>query len=155
MKEIKTVDIDIFKSNGWDVWNKNFCRYYDIDGNTHYCKTTDPIIKERNLMAWTKGKTIIKSNTGNIWINVEDRTDDMISVMKNTVVLKDTTGEYKRFNINDPIIEELDLHGPNKGRKGLFNHLNEKKYKCDWCDVITTKGNIIRWHNDNCKYKKS
>lgn len=29
----------------------------------------------------------------------------------------------------------------------------EKKYKCLYCDVITTKSNLKRWHNDNCKRK--
>lgn len=30
----------------------------------------------------------------------------------------------------------------------------EQKFKCEWCDVITTKGNLSRWHNQNCKHKK-
>lgn len=31
----------------------------------------------------------------------------------------------------------------------------EKKYKCDYCPIITTKGNLTRWHNENCKHKKN
>lgn len=30
----------------------------------------------------------------------------------------------------------------------------EQKFKCYYCDVITTKGNLKRWHNDNCKQKR-
>lgn len=30
----------------------------------------------------------------------------------------------------------------------------EHKLKCDYCDVVTTKGNLKRWHNDNCKQKR-
>ena len=30
----------------------------------------------------------------------------------------------------------------------------EKKFKCDHCDMVTTKSNLKRWHNDNCKHKK-
>jgi len=30
----------------------------------------------------------------------------------------------------------------------------QTKFKCKYCDMITTKGNINRWHNENCKYKK-
>lgn len=29
----------------------------------------------------------------------------------------------------------------------------EKKYKCEYCDIETTKGNLSRWHNENCKFK--
>jgi hypothetical protein len=29
----------------------------------------------------------------------------------------------------------------------------EKKYKCDYCDIITTASNLKRWHNENCKEK--
>ena len=29
-----------------------------------------------------------------------------------------------------------------------------KKIKCKYCDVMTTPGNIKRWHDENCKRKK-
>lgn len=29
----------------------------------------------------------------------------------------------------------------------------ESKYKCDYCDVVTTKSNLKRWHNEKCKRK--
>lgn len=29
----------------------------------------------------------------------------------------------------------------------------ENKFKCEYCDVVTTKSNLTRWHNDNCKRK--
>ena len=31
----------------------------------------------------------------------------------------------------------------------------EAKYKCEYCDVITVKGNLARWHNDKCKRKNN
>jgi hypothetical protein len=30
----------------------------------------------------------------------------------------------------------------------------EQKFKCNYCDVVTIKGNLKRWHNDNCKQKR-
>jgi len=27
----------------------------------------------------------------------------------------------------------------------------EQKHKCLYCEVITTKSNLKRWHNENCK----
>jgi NUMOD3 motif len=31
--------------------------------------------------------------------------------------------------------------------------LNQPRYKCVHCDVITIKGNLVRWHNDMCRNK--
>jgi hypothetical protein len=33
--------------------------------------------------------------------------------------------------------------------------LNQPRYKCIHCDVITTPGNLTRWHNDKCKHKEA
>lgn len=30
----------------------------------------------------------------------------------------------------------------------------EGKHKCDYCEVVTTKGNLKRWHNEKCKKKR-
>jgi hypothetical protein len=29
----------------------------------------------------------------------------------------------------------------------------EIKYKCEYCEIITTPSNLTRWHNENCKRK--
>jgi len=29
----------------------------------------------------------------------------------------------------------------------------EQKFKCDHCEVVTTKSNLSRWHNDKCKHR--
>lgn len=29
--------------------------------------------------------------------------------------------------------------------------LKRKKVKCNHCDIVATKQNIIKWHNDNCR----
>ena len=29
----------------------------------------------------------------------------------------------------------------------------EKKETCIYCGIVSTKGNVVRWHNDNCKRK--
>lgn len=31
----------------------------------------------------------------------------------------------------------------------------EQKFKCNYCSVVTTKSNLTRWHNENCKHKES
>jgi group I intron endonuclease len=42
---------------------------------------------------------------------------------------------------------------PNYQKQGCWDHINTLKFKCQYCDIITTKGNLIRWHNNNCKNK--
>jgi hypothetical protein len=31
--------------------------------------------------------------------------------------------------------------------------INQTKYKCLYCDVVTIPGNLARWHNNNCQNK--
>lgn len=48
-------------------------------------------------------------------------------------------------------ITKLGNLNPNYGKNGCWNHINKNKFKCLYCDVVTTIGNINRWHNDKCK----
>ena len=50
--------------------------------------------------------------------------------------------EFKLGNLN-----------PNFGKTGSWNHLNLSTYVCIHCGLASTKGNIVRWHNDKCKKK--
>lgn len=48
---------------------------------------------------------------------------------------------------------KLGNKNPNFNKIGCWDNVNKIKLKCQHCDVITTKGNIKRWHNENCKNK--
>ena len=40
-------------------------------------------------------------------------------------------------------------------KKDRHNHYGFRSLvKCDHCDMVAQKGLIVRWHNDNCKFKK-
>lgn len=41
----------------------------------------------------------------------------------------------------------------NFGKTGCFDHINKLKIKCSYCNIVTTKGNLSRWHNEKCKNK--
>lgn len=57
------------------------------------------------------------------------------------------TGDIIRVGRDDPRASSVDWVNPRK--------LNpEPKFKCDHCDVTTTRSNLKRWHNDNCKQRK-
>jgi hypothetical protein len=63
-------------------------------------------------------------------------------------------GESKVFteeHINNIRKSKLGSKNINYKNKKASKHLNELKYKCDYCDIITSKGNISRWHNSKCK----
>lgn len=47
---------------------------------------------------------------------------------------------------------KLGNKNPNFNNKLASKHLNEEKYKCNVCGIITNKGNIFRWHNEKCKH---
>lgn len=42
----------------------------------------------------------------------------------------------------------------NKGLPGTTTGKKLNTYKCLHCDVYTTGGNLVRWHNENCKLKE-
>jgi hypothetical protein len=50
---------------------------------------------------------------------------------------------------------KLGDKNPNYGKSGSFNHINMFKQPCKYCDIVTTSGNIKRWHDENCKHKPS
>ena len=68
-------------------------------------------------------------------VTAKDRDGNVLSVMKNDTRLLDGT-----------------LVGINRGKIGLFDHLNKKTYCCQHCGKDNlTKGNYERWHNSKCK----
>lgn len=50
-------------------------------------------------------------------------------------------------------LSKMGDKNPNYGNTGSFDHINKVMIKCRYCEIETTKGNIARWHNDNCKQK--
>lgn len=49
---------------------------------------------------------------------------------------------------------KIGRNNPNYGNKDSWNSANVKS-KCKYCSIVTTAGNIKRWHDDNCKNKDS
>lgn len=57
------------------------------------------------------------------------------------------SGEIIRVEKTDPRVGTSEWANPRT--------LNpEPKYKCKYCDVVTTSANLKRWHNDKCKQRK-
>lgn len=56
------------------------------------------------------------------------------------------TLEIIRVVIDDERVSSKDWVNPRKITP-------ERKYKCMYCDVVTTASNLKRWHNDKCKRK--
>jgi hypothetical protein len=71
----------------------------------------------------------------------------------------------KAWKTRAPVTEEtrnklklarVGKSSPNKGLAVGYNKGKKlKTYKCVYCNVETTGGNLNRWHNDNCKQKIS
>lgn len=157
-KELKQFPCELkveIEKLGWEHNTKKHCRYIDKNENAYFLKNDDPLIDKLNLKTWSTGKSVVKIDDKIFWVNKEDITEDMISISKNIVSVKDENGKTKRVSIDDPEYISGKLVGVNKGKQGLFSHINETKIKCIYCNLETTPGNIKRWHNENCKSKKS
>ena len=142
------------KALGWHHPTAGYCRYKDSCNNQYYFKTDDPKIKELGLIMWSTNKKVMKLKNNEheiIWIDSDKVTDDMISISKNFVSVKDANGKYLKVKNNDENYINGNFVGVNKGRTGLFDHINKNLKKCVHCGIKTTSGNISRWHNDKCK----
>lgn len=67
------------------------------------------------------------------------------------IVINTKTNETLSVLKNDPGLLTGLYAGINKGKKGLFDHLNNTIYECEHCSIKVTKGNYVRWHGDKCK----
>jgi len=134
--------------------------------------------EELDLMRKNKGKVCINNGSDNCYIEpdgelpngwhygktpdtVETRKKKSVSklgkpnlAVKNRVsVINKETGETMSLKKGDQRLVDSNYVGINKGKKGLAEHLNKNMHECVHCGIITTKGNIKRWHDDNCKKK--
>ena len=63
-------------------------------------------------------------------------------------------GKYESKDRNDKIRNNMSGElNPNYNNPKASAHLNRDRNSCPHCGIITTKGNLVRWHNDNCKHK--
>jgi hypothetical protein len=154
------VSLDVAKemvqTGQYEYWSKGYCKYIDSAGKYYWIKNTDPIIKKFNLTAWFKNKVVVKDKDGNIKsINNNDwkKSGEFVSIVKDTVTVKDVFGHYHRVSIADPRYTSGELVGVNSGRKGLTTHLNSIKKTCEHCSKQASLANYKRWHGTNCKHK--
>lgn len=67
--------------------------------------------------------------------------------------VKDQFGNSMQVSTQDPRYLSGEVKGVNAGKRGMFDHINKTSFKCIHCGIETTKGNIKRWHDDNCKHR--
>jgi hypothetical protein len=150
------VSKEMVQTGQYEYWSKGYCKYIDSAGKYYWIKNTDPIIKKFNLTAWFKNKVVVKDKDGNIKsINNNDwkKSGEFVSIVKDTVTVKDVFGHYHRVSITDPRYTSGELVGVNSGRKGLTTHLNSIKKTCEHCSKQASLANYKRWHGANCKHK--
>lgn len=68
---------------------------------------------------------------------------------KDMVMLQSTiSGEIIRVERSDPRLDSGEWVNPRKIKP-------EAKHACAYCGMMTTRANLKRWHNDNCKHKET
>lgn len=130
---------------------KYLSELYSGSGNNFYGKTHSEETKRR-LSEIHSGKTY--------------KSDEQIKKWIETVAKKSKTKEHrekisrKGFVVLQHIVTKEIVRVPYSDyRLNCDDWVNprkitpEKKYKCLFCDIITTPSNLKRWHNDNCKRK--
>jgi group I intron endonuclease len=60
-------------------------------------------------------------------------------------------GNHTNISKEKLSIAKTGINNPNYKNPNASKHLHTKNYKCEYCDIITTKGNYVRWHGSNCK----
>lgn len=151
-KDISIELLEYMKIHGWQPWSKGMMRYKDSNGNDYYLNNKDPKILELQLSPWTKGMKVMKNSKGDtIWIAKNQVTEDLSSIVKDTITVKDSVGNFLRVHKTDSRYLSGELVGVNRGKSGLSAHLNNKDHICPHCRIKTTLGNIKRWHGDKCK----
>ncbi len=86
----------------------------------------------RGRDAWNKGKTYTYED-----IMGEEKAD----------VVREKISKRLKGVLKSKIHNERNSEGVKRAyREGKF-----KKIKCNYCNTVTTPGNLKRWHNDNCK----
>jgi hypothetical protein len=102
--------------------------------------------KNMNTLVDKDGNTFFGYMTEIDYINV-------FPTRYNKVYVRDINGNEFTVEKNDKRFQTGEIFGLNKGKKGLADHLNKRNEICIYCGFVSTKGNIVRWHNENCKEK--
>lgn len=130
--------------------------------STHNTRT-DALEKENKLQVYVDAVyNTMYINKGYAYRTFGDQTSERMTRDNPMKKIKSNSGTYKkgctariksmeeRQKIRD---SQKGKNNSNFGAVGSFNHINDHKAKCPYCDVHTTSGNLARWHNDNCKSK--
>lgn len=131
--------------------NKILSERYSGEGNNFFGKKHSDETKKK-LSEIHSGKIYKTQEQINDWVKTvakKPKSDEHKSKIsrKGLIMLQNLyTKEIVRVSKNDELCNNPDWVNPRK--------LNpEQKYKCEYCDVVTTASNLKRWHNQNCKRK--
>ena len=138
---------------GSDIW-ANLKEENGLDGGWETVVWDD--MRRKLKSEERKGMNTLRKKDGTTFFgNITDiNYVDVFPSRYNRVYVKDRNGNTFNVEKDDPRFATGEIFGLNKGKVGLADHLNKNDKKCVHCGFVTTKGNIVRWHNDNCKERK-
>jgi hypothetical protein len=176
MSSSKYLTEDIEK-NGKKEYNKIILKRFDnrIDANLYEIQMHDEFDVANNPLFFNKVKQKDRGlGVGPGELNpfygkkhTEEYKQRQSALLKTKDCRQKTTNLGKKFNYGPKIsaaIKERFRLGLQKNawsgerseshKKNLSDSLKKQnKYMCLHCDVVSTAGNLTRWHNDKCKFK--
>jgi hypothetical protein len=120
------------------------------EGNTYGCFKRSEETKARMSKAFT-GRTFSEEHRNNI---SKARTGTKASAEARQKMSDVRKGVKRPASFSEKM--SVKMSGENNPMFGKVSHrkgVKDEQHVCEHCLKLVSKGNLIRWHNDNCKLK--
>lgn len=129
----------------WSKWNYEIARNHLVEVNKVVNSGIDNPMFGRNHSQEAKDK-ISKGNTG---LKRSKEHKEKVSIgNKGKIVKQETRDKIRKARLGIVFSNETII----KMKEG---HAKTLRHSCSYCGIVTTKGNISRWHGDKCKSLRS
>lgn len=129
------------KRHVWSKWNYEIARNHLVEVNKLVNSGVGNPMYGRNHSQEAKDK-ISKGNTG---LKRSKEHKERVSIGNKGKIVKQETRDKIRKARLGTIFSNETLRRMKEG------HAKTPRHECPHCGIVTTKGNISRWHGDKCK----
>lgn len=133
------------KKHIWSKWNYEVARKHLVEVNKVVNAGVNNPMYGRKHSQQAKDK-ISKGNTG---LKRSAEHKERVSIgNKGKIVKQETRDKIRKARLGTVFSDETI-------KRMKEGHAKTSRHKCPHCGIVTTKGNISRWHGDKCKLLRS